>query len=471
MRALTQYTTGWPVLLLSVLFAFEPAAYAQFDDPITYPPAYTPIQNQPAFSQQELDQMLAPIALYPDPLLSQILMAATYPVEVVESARWSRANPNLMGDDAVRAIQQMHWDPSVKSLVAFPQILQMMDAKLDWTERLGDAFLDQDMQVMDTIQFLRKRAYSAGNLISNEQIQVEPQGQTIVLQPMNPEIIYVPYYDPAVVYGAWWWPAYPPIYWAPWPGYYPRPGFAFGFAWGNGVPIASEFFFGFFDWHQRRVNVANVNNYYYNRAESNTRRDRRNTNSTSRGWQHNPNHRRGVPYRDELSRQQYGRAGDTRETQHDFRGYDQPSLEMSGAPGNRLNDRRHAITLPDWREDLAAPDDENHRARSRNVPPEHSAKQPKKDNPHPRAPGIIRHRPVEVKPPALEDTERGSDARNHSSRGRPALEGAAQNQHSAPAQRPSDKPQAANASGDEKEKRKTHSKAPEQSHGNDHDKE
>src|SRR5713101_7584232 len=219
---------------------------------------------RPTFMQQELDQMLAPIALYPDALLSQSLMAATYPLEVVEAARWSRANPNLKGDRAVNAVAQTHWDPSVKSLVAFPQIIQMMDEKLDWTERLGDAFLSQQPQLMDTVQNLRQRAYAAGNLRSTDQIYVEPQGQTIVVAPANPEVIYVPYYDPMVVYGPWWWPAYPPVYWRPWPGYYVRPGITVGFFFGVGVLVSAHFFFGECDWHARHVNVVQVNNYYFN---------------------------------------------------------------------------------------------------------------------------------------------------------------------------------------------------------------
>src|SRR5947199_904119 len=148
------------VLLLSVslVFAQEAVSMPQQDAP-------TPSRT---FTQQELDQMLAPIALYPDSLLTQILMASTYPLEVVEAARWSRANPSLKGDQAVQAVTQNSWDPSVKSLVAFPQILQMMDEKLDWTERLGDAFLAQQTQVMDTVQNLRQKAYEAGNLTSTD---------------------------------------------------------------------------------------------------------------------------------------------------------------------------------------------------------------------------------------------------------------------------------------------------------------
>jgi len=187
---------------------------------IAFAQEYGPASGRPAFVQQELDQMLAPIALYPDALLSQILMAATYPAEVVEAARWSRRNPGLNGDRAVRAVERMDWDPSVKSLVAFPQILMLMDEKLDWTERLGDAFYAQQADVMDSVQYLRQKAYVAGNLGSTEQLRVDRQGQAIVIELANPELIYVPYFNPTVVYGTWWWPAYQPIHWASWPGYY-----------------------------------------------------------------------------------------------------------------------------------------------------------------------------------------------------------------------------------------------------------
>src|SRR6266508_6632809 len=150
MNARPQYVvTQVLVLLLSVSVAFP-----QQIMPAPQENAPTPSRT---FTRQELDQMLAPIALYPDALLSQILMASTYPLEVVEAARWSKANPNLKGEQAVHAVTQNSWDPSVKSLVAFPQILQMMDEHLNWTERLGDAFLAQQAQVMDTVQNLRKK--------------------------------------------------------------------------------------------------------------------------------------------------------------------------------------------------------------------------------------------------------------------------------------------------------------------------
>src|SRR3989449_9236839 len=180
MKARARYVCTQVLVLLlsvSVLFAQE-----------TVPISPAPMQAKPVFTQQELDQMLAPIALYPDSLLTQILMASTYPLEVVEAARWSRANTSLKGDQAVQAVTQNSWDPSVKSLVAFPQILQMMDEKLDWTERLGDAFLAQQTQVMDTVQNLRQKAYEAGNLKSTDQVRVDQQGQTIVVEPARPAV-------------------------------------------------------------------------------------------------------------------------------------------------------------------------------------------------------------------------------------------------------------------------------------------
>jgi hypothetical protein len=252
-------------------------------------------QGSKTYTQPELDRMLAPIALYPDPLLSQILMAATYPLEVVEAARWTRANPGLRGDDAVRAVEHEDWDPSVKSLVAFPQVLQRMDENLDWTRSLGDAFLGQQPHVMDTVQQLRRRAHAAGNLRSSEHLQVEQQGEVYYVQPVNPQVVYVPYYDPLVVYGPWWWPAYRPVVWAPWPGYVrvARPGISVTFWWGAPVAVSAGFFFGRPDWHRRHVHVHHFHHVHHHPAEA------------PRVWQHNPAHRRGVAYRDAAVRQRF----------------------------------------------------------------------------------------------------------------------------------------------------------------------
>jgi len=230
-------------------------------------PLFAQSQPQRTYSQPELDQMLAPVALYPDSLLSQLLMAATRPLEVVQAARWSRANPGLQGDDAVRAVQHEDWDPSVKSLVAFPQLLERMDEQLDWTRNLGEAFAAQEPQVMDAVQQLRRRAQAAGNLQSSAQMAVQQQGPSIVIQPAAPQVVYVPYYDPTVVYGSWWWPAYRPVVWAPWPGYARpyHPGVSAGFWWGQPIGLSFNFFFGNVDWHQRQVRVVQPTAYYYRR--------------------------------------------------------------------------------------------------------------------------------------------------------------------------------------------------------------
>jgi len=249
--------------------------------------------GNPAFTQQELDQMLAPIALYPDPLLAHVLMAATYPLEVVEAARWSRDNPDLKGDVAVRGVAGKDWDASVKSLVAFPQILQTMDEKIEWTERLGDAFLAQPTQVMDTVQALRSKAAQAGNLQSNAQVRVGQDGDDITIEPDNTEVIYVPYYDPNLIYGPWWWPYYPPVYWGPWYGYY----WSGGIAWGVGFVIGVDFFFGEWDWPHHQL-YYNGHGRWYGHAGG----------SGSRPWNHDPVHRRGVPYRNEALDRQFGHA-------------------------------------------------------------------------------------------------------------------------------------------------------------------
>ena len=281
MKAIIRFALAWlPALCVSV-------ALAQ-----TAPT----VQRKEAATQAELDQLLAPIALYPDSLLSQILMASTYPLEVVEAARWSKANPGLGADAAVAAADEKDWDASVKALVAFPQVLAMMDERLDWTARLGDVFIAQEPQVMETVQSLRQKAYDAGNLQSSGEAYVAPQPGAIAIEPASPQLAYVPYYDPWTVYGTWWWPAYPPVYWAPWPGYVVRPGFVF--AWGAGVVIGPRFFFSACDWRARHVTVVNVT--VVNRPG--VRRE------PPVVWRHDPGHRRGVPYYIVSVQQRFGPA-------------------------------------------------------------------------------------------------------------------------------------------------------------------
>lgn len=253
------------------------------------------------YTQQQLDELLAPIALYPDALLSQILMASTYPLEVVEAARWSKANPGLQGDAAVQAVVNQGWDPSVKSLTAFPQVLTTMDDKLDWTEQLGEAFLAQQADVMSTVQSLRAKAYAAGNLQSGSQQQVTQDGQTIIVTPYSPDTVYVPYYDPRVVYGSWWWST-PPVYWAPFPTYYAP--VSAGVVWGSGISVSLGFFFGAVDWTHRHVTVVHTDNYYYRPSPMRPGRPGVPPPVIRPGaWQHDASHR--LEYHNETVRRRY----------------------------------------------------------------------------------------------------------------------------------------------------------------------
>jgi uncharacterized membrane protein YgcG len=210
-------------------------------------------------SNQKLDSLTAPIALYPDPLLAQVLMAATYPKELESAAAWSKAHASMTGDEAVKAVASQPWDPSVQSLVAFPQVLATMASKPDWVRQIGDAFLAQPNDVMDSVQRLRKQAHEAGNLKSGDQQKVVIEQSTIQIQPANPQVVYVPTYNPAFVYGPWLYPAYPPVYIPPPPGYAIATGFAAGLAFGAGIAVTNALWGGF-NWNSHEVNV-NVNHY------------------------------------------------------------------------------------------------------------------------------------------------------------------------------------------------------------------
>jgi len=194
---------------------------------VFFPIAFASAQDQPASTQPQqqsldagqLDQLVAPIALYPDPLLAQVLMASTYPLEIVQADRWAKANKSLKGDALTAALDKQDWDASVKQLVSTLTVLAMMNDKLDWTQALGDAVLAQQADVMDAIQRLRAKAQANGKLETTKQQKVtvtQDQGSPIIeIEPASPEVVYVPYYDPGVVYGAWPYPAYPPYYFPP----------------------------------------------------------------------------------------------------------------------------------------------------------------------------------------------------------------------------------------------------------------
>lgn len=244
-------------------------------------------QSAAKMSNQQLDSLTAPIALYPDALLAQVLMAATFPQDVEAAAQWSKANSKLQGDDAVKAVASEPWDPSVQSLVAFPQVLATMASKPDWVSQLGTAFLGQPNDVMDSVQRLRKQAQAAGNLKTSSQQKVVVEQSTIQIVPANPQVVYVPTYNPTVVYGTWPYPAYPPVYVPPPPGYAIASGFAAGLAFGAGIAVANSLWGGF-NWNTHDVNI-NVNRY--NNINVN---NRLNVNNSTTNWNRNANVNRNV---------------------------------------------------------------------------------------------------------------------------------------------------------------------------------
>lgn len=277
-------------------------------------PGYAQAEKKP-FSPAELDQMLAPIALYPDSLLSQILMAAGYPLEIVEAARWLKANPNAKGDAAVKAVADKSWDVSVKSLVAFPSVLSQLDEHLDWTQTIGDALIGQQQDVAISIQRLRAKAAEAGNLKSGKEqtVTTQTQGSETVyaIQPTDPEVVYVPSYDPNSAYGQWSDPSYPPTYYPPAGGALLR-----GLTWGVGIAAAGALFSSW-NWGGSNGNYVNVN------ASRAVNIDRNfNSNNIGQGgrWQHQVDHRKGVAYRDNATRQQFNQVRPGADQRQQFRG-------------------------------------------------------------------------------------------------------------------------------------------------------
>jgi len=315
-----------------------------------------------AFSSEQLEQLVAPIALYPDALLAQVLMAATYPLEVVEAARFQKEHAELKDDALDAALQEKTWDASVKSLVSFPQVLAMMNEKLDWTQKLGDAFLAQQSDVMDSVQRLREKAKAEGNLESNEQqkvivepapppppdvvVQQAPPSQTvIVIEPANPQVVYVPTYNPTVVYGAWPYPAYPPYY------YYP-PGYVAGaslISFGIGMAVGASLWGGcHWGWGHGDIDV-NVNRYnnFNSNVTRNYNRNEVNNKFQNGKWQHDASHRKGVQYRDKATQQRFDRAGpkgaDSREA---FRGRAEQGRQQIAREGAAGMQRDLARTQP-----------------------------------------------------------------------------------------------------------------------------
>lgn len=239
-----------------VLPALPPSAWAQSTS--------TSQTAGQQLSEAELAALVAPIALYPDPLVAQVLMAATYPLEVAEAYNWLKSNASLKGSALDKALQDQTWDASVKSVVSFPSVLDMMGSQLSWTQKLGNAVLAQQKDVMNAIQNLRKKAKAAGHLASTEQQTVTTEGSgnttTVVIQPTNPQVVYVPTYNPTVIYGSWAYPAYPPV------AYYP-PGYVAGTAllsFGVGMAVGAALWGGC-HWGSGSITVNNNNFNNFNR--------------------------------------------------------------------------------------------------------------------------------------------------------------------------------------------------------------
>ncbi len=279
-RARLRKQSAVSLLSLALLFAAWPQNLLAYQDQDATAPAQAqdtqaPPQPQdaqappqdaqaPPYAQQtpeQLQRLVAPIALYADSLVAQILAASTFPDEVVEADRFVQAHPDLKGEALAQAVDQQPWDPSVKALTAFPSVLGNMDKNLSWTSSLGDAYYNQQQDVMDAVQVMRRKAEDAGNLKSTQQQVVKTEGSTVEIEPADPEVVYVPAYDPWLVYG------YPIV---EWPGWYPYPGIWFGgpylsFGVGFGIGWFGGFGWGWghwgFDWHNRYA-VYDHGRYY-----------------------------------------------------------------------------------------------------------------------------------------------------------------------------------------------------------------
>jgi hypothetical protein len=355
------------IMSLVVTFILTPMALAQ--------PASRPADanDKPPLTQAELEQLLAPIALYPDSLLTQMLMASTYPLEVVQADRWVKANKDLKGDALGKELEKQSWDASVKSMVNFPDQLAAMSDKLELTLKLGNAFLEQQTDVLNTIQVLRSRAQAAGNLKSNDNQTVNVQAanattvnvdadnsndsqlspvivqqppQIITIESPKPDIIYVPSYSPAYVYGAWPYPAYPPYYY--YPGYYYGANLV-SFGFGVALGAAWGYAWGGCNWGHGDVDIdidrninrnTNINRDRVEHNMQNRQNNRQGNRETRQGnrqsWQHDPSHRGGVSYRDQRTSDRFGGANSSRQAaqaRSDFRGRASAGQQPFGPSG------------------------------------------------------------------------------------------------------------------------------------------
>ncbi|MFQ6372162.1 DUF3300 domain-containing protein [Shewanella sp. YIC-542] len=377
----------WLLLLLTLGSFSQPAVSGNESQSRYYPDA-------------QLAQMLAPIALYPDTLLSHVLIASSYPLEVVAAQRWrqqhaSWSNNRLTGEGAKQG-----WDPSVVALLAFPNILDKMSDDLNWTADLGEAFVADEGRVMDSIQTLRQAAQDADSLQNVRQIQTKRENNRIVIVPADPQVIWVPYYDPRIVYGTWRWQSYPPFYWDPFPGYVVAPHTRF-YWYNSGIRISFNFFFSRFHWHERNVWVDYRRNHY--RYEP----YRSSISSGGQRWRHQMEHRRGVHYRHQSVQQRYAPS----HPRHDIRR--QVQLQHKLHHAQSLKERRVINHETKARAPLNA-QGQTHRQNARGYEPKpamkaikpntmaaHNSASPQRDKGQ-----AMQHRPLRQTPAKMERVER-----------------------------------------------------------------
>ncbi len=334
------FRCGKTLLALALLMTIPVAVSAQTADnpPAPSSPAQPASQPPPPtvelLKPEQLEALVAPIALYPDELLANVLAASTYPLEVVQADRWLKARKTLKGDALKKEVEKQSWDDSVKALASTADVVSMMSDKIDWTKNLGDAVLAQQPDVMDAIQRLRSKAYDNKKLVTTRQqkviVQTQESKQAIVIESADPNTMYVPYYDPAAVYGTWPYADYQPYYFG-YPPYIGAGVIAAGLAFGAGWAIGrwGNYWGGGCNWGNRNLYVN-----HYNR-----------TNNIGNNWQHNPAHRQGVRYNNANVQQRFGnntlKAGAS--NRMDFRGRDgqqvvRPGQDRPGG-GDRVGDR------------------------------------------------------------------------------------------------------------------------------------
>jgi hypothetical protein len=334
------------LLMILGLSALAPAPGLRAAEAVSYG------SQEQIFSQAELEQLLAPIALYPDSLLTHILIASSYPLELVQAQRWLKKQKKSDVNKIMQKAEDKDWDPSVKALLAFPYVLQRLNDDLEWTQKLGEAFLQDEQGTLQAVQSLRRQADKANSLAAMDNVAVERVNNKIIIVPTRPEVIYVPYYDPRVVYGHWHWRHHPPVYWEVYPDYY-HAGHYGHFYWSPGIHISFNFFFGAVNWHRHHVVVVDHHHSHVYR-----RYDRIVSSQGAQRWRHEPRHRHGVAYRSTVLTKRYdaprsvstplvrdGRVHDVRRQDIDWRssgtsGSSERSSEKSSEKNNGW-DRRH----------------------------------------------------------------------------------------------------------------------------------